>query len=189
MAVVRIEGHDDYLGLYGSEASREKYRRLIAQWHAGTPLEKPSFPAQVVGDASVSEMILAYLQRADGYYTKGGKPTKEPAISPGPRPLRQLYGLTPAGEFGPLALKSVRRTMVAADLCRFEVAAGFSTLSGCSSGPWKMIGSTRRSSRAESRVGLRKGWTEARESEPVKPVPDEMVDPIRPHAAASGSGP
>jgi hypothetical protein len=30
------------------------------------------------------------------------------------RKLRQTYGLTPAGEFGPLKLKAIRQTLVAA---------------------------------------------------------------------------
>ncbi len=35
-AVVRIQGKDHYLGLYGSDASHEAYQRLIAQWRAGS---------------------------------------------------------------------------------------------------------------------------------------------------------
>ena len=31
LAVVRIDGHDHYLGRFGSEESKEKYRRLIAE--------------------------------------------------------------------------------------------------------------------------------------------------------------
>ena len=32
LAVVRIDGHDRYLGKYNSLESREKYDRLIAEW-------------------------------------------------------------------------------------------------------------------------------------------------------------
>jgi hypothetical protein len=37
------------------------------------------------------------------------------------RPLRKLYGTTPACEFGPLALKAVREEMIQADICRNEI--------------------------------------------------------------------
>jgi hypothetical protein len=32
LAVVRINGHDRYLGKYGSAASSAAYRRIIAEW-------------------------------------------------------------------------------------------------------------------------------------------------------------
>src|SRR3954452_20709072 len=34
LAVVRIDGHDHYLGKYDSPESRERYHRLIAEWFA-----------------------------------------------------------------------------------------------------------------------------------------------------------
>ncbi len=33
-AVVRIDGHDHYLGPYDSPESHERYERLIAEWRA-----------------------------------------------------------------------------------------------------------------------------------------------------------
>src|SRR5262249_5396989 len=51
-----------------------------------------------------------------GYYVKNGRPTKEAAnVRLALRPLRQLYGQSPAAGFGPLTLKAVRRSMVEAD--------------------------------------------------------------------------
>jgi hypothetical protein len=42
LAVVRIDGRDLYLGKYGSEESREKYRRLVWQWSCNPgPPEAP----------------------------------------------------------------------------------------------------------------------------------------------------
>ena len=35
LAVVRIDGKDYYLGRFGSEESRAKYHRLMADWRAG----------------------------------------------------------------------------------------------------------------------------------------------------------
>ena len=35
LAVVRIDGHDHYLGKYDSPQSHENYHRLVAEWLAG----------------------------------------------------------------------------------------------------------------------------------------------------------
>jgi integrase len=49
----------------------------------------------------------------EGFYVKEGKPTSEQAtIRYALRYLRDLYGHTPAKDFGPLALKAVRQAMV-----------------------------------------------------------------------------
>src|SRR6476469_39312 len=79
LAVVRIDGKDHYLGRYGSEESREKYRRLLAGWLAGLPRDKAGRREDRGADLSVAELILAYVRFADDYYRKGGRPTKEPA--------------------------------------------------------------------------------------------------------------
>ena len=70
---------------------------------------EPSAPA----DLTVNELLLAYWRWAETYYVKGGKPTSEQAtIKHALRFVRQLYGPTPAKDFGPLALKAVRQAMV-----------------------------------------------------------------------------
>src|SRR3954451_25189742 len=42
LAVVRIDGHDVYLGRYDSPESREKYRRVVAECVAGAGVVPPS---------------------------------------------------------------------------------------------------------------------------------------------------
>ena len=37
LAVVRIDGRDVYLGRYDSPESREKYRRVVAEWLTRIP--------------------------------------------------------------------------------------------------------------------------------------------------------
>jgi hypothetical protein len=52
------------------------------------------------------------------YYVKDGKPTSEPGtIRQALRPVRELYGDTPAMGFGPLSLKAVRRAMIERGWC------------------------------------------------------------------------
>ncbi len=62
---------------------------------------------------SINELILAYWRFAEGYFVKNGKPTAHlDRIRSALRPLKELYGHTPAADFGPLALKAVRERMM-----------------------------------------------------------------------------
>ncbi len=55
---------------------------------------------------------LRYLDHAQGYYRKHGKPTDEfDNIRYSLRPLKQLYGRTLVSEFKPRSLKAVRQVM------------------------------------------------------------------------------
>ena len=124
LAVVRLDGKDHYLGKYNSEESREKYRRLVAEWLATSQSDLPHRPTKSDSDGglTVSELILAYVKFADGYYVKDGRPTVEPTnIRIVLRLVRRLYGITPANSFGPLALKAVREEMIRAGNCRSEI--------------------------------------------------------------------
>jgi len=121
-AVVRIDGKDVYCGIYGSSEAQQKYDRVIAEWlltnrptpTASTTTQNPA------NDFSVNELVLAYWTRhITTYYVKKGKPTSEQDnIRQALRFLRRLYGTTPAAQFGPLALKAVRQSMVEAGRCR-----------------------------------------------------------------------
>jgi hypothetical protein len=124
LAVVRLDGKDHYLGRYGSEESREKYRRLVAGWlAAGAAFASPADASH--GSApglTVNELILAYARFADAYYVKDGRPTVEPTdIRLALRVVHRLYGRTPVAYFGPLALKAVREEMIRAGTYRREI--------------------------------------------------------------------
>ena len=57
--------------------------------------------------ATVTEFVVAYTEFATGYYRKDGKPTNEVRmIKAAIKMARELYGRTPAAEFGPLALQA-----------------------------------------------------------------------------------
>jgi len=77
LAVVRIEGRDVYLGKYDSPESHERYRRGLAGWLSGIPGGALHAASKPDADLTVNEVILAYIQHADAYYLKGGKPTGE----------------------------------------------------------------------------------------------------------------
>ena len=58
-----------------------------------------------------------YLKYAKTYYRKNGKETREVGcLTDALRFVRELYGKTPADEFGPVALQVVRGQMIAARL-------------------------------------------------------------------------
>src|SRR4051812_13654080 len=79
-AVVRIDGHDHYLGRHGTEASHQAYRRTIAEWlalAAAPPATRPGQPH--APGLSVNELILAFVGRfAERHYRHpDGTPTGE----------------------------------------------------------------------------------------------------------------
>jgi integrase len=179
-AVATLGGRDYYLGRHGTEASRGEYDRLVAEWLAnGRPFLRAASGGGPV-DLTINELMLAYLDWADGYYVKNGKPTSEPVnIRLALRALRKLYGHTMARDFGPLALKTVRQTIVDSGLCRREVNKRTRHITRAFR--WAVENelvppSVHHGLKAVS--GLKKGRTDARESAPVKPVPDAFVDAI-----------
>src|SRR5438874_1183111 len=99
LAVVRIDGKDHYLGKYGTDESRERYRRVIAE-HLATPSPEspPRYQPSRDQGMAVGELIVAYWDRhVTSYYVKHGRPTSEQDnIRQALRFLRRLYGLVPA---------------------------------------------------------------------------------------------
>jgi len=182
-AVVTLDGRDFYLGRFGTDASRGEYDRLIAEWLTNGRRLPASAYAEG-GDLSVNEMLLAYLGHVDAYYVKNSKPDDRTGQHPtGDPPLRQLYGHTPARDFGPLALKAVRKAMVDAGLCRSEINRRVGRL--VRAFKWAVSEEMVPPSvhQALQVPGLRRGRADVRESEPVKPVPETFVESIRPHVS------
>lgn len=109
-AAVTLNGKHHYLGRYGTEAARRKYDRLIAEWLANNR-HLPKAGSQ--SGLDVSELLTLYVRHAKTYYLKNGKPTSSlEAIKQAIRPMRRLYGDTPAAEFGPRQLKAARQTLI-----------------------------------------------------------------------------
>jgi hypothetical protein len=109
-ARVIIRGKQHYLGPYGSEESREKYGRLIAELAVG----KAPDPAHDPGaKLLVVELLARYWEFAQGYYTKDGKPSGWLRhIKLILRHVRQHYAHVAAHEIGPLAFKTIRQTLI-----------------------------------------------------------------------------
>lgn len=102
-AVVRLNGQDIYLGEHGSAAAKAKYEGVIAEWLAnGRRLPQAK--------RTINEIVLAYVQHAQEYYAESPQEIKKIRLSL--RTLKELFGRTPAHEFGPLKLKAVRQRLL-----------------------------------------------------------------------------
>src|SRR5262249_37811858 len=109
---------DLLLGPYDSPGSRAEYARIVTEWElSGRRL--PTRQGQV---PSVNEVILRYYTYAEKYYRKNGQPTSQlERVRRSLKFVKELYGLEPATEFGPLALKAVRTKMVEAGWVRRHI--------------------------------------------------------------------
>ena len=180
-AVASLNGRDFYLGKYGTDASRAEYDRLIAEWLVnGRRLPRVR---EDITDYTITEVLAAYWKHAERYYVKDGRPTSEIAcIKQAVRPLKRLYGHTPASDFGPLALKAVRQALIDDHLSRNVINKHVSRVKRAFK--WaaenELIAPSFYHGLA-SVDGLRRGRTDAKETTPITAVPDEHVDAIRPH--------
>lgn len=169
-------------GAYNSPESLSAFARLQAELTASPSGIAP--PAVAPSGRTLSEVLLAFLKHAEGHYrgAEDGKPTSElreyKLII---RSLRELYGPTPADDFGPLALKAVRQTWLAVGLARSEInrrANMTRRLFKWAAGEELVRFETYH--RLTAVAGLQKGRTPARETEPVGPVDDETVNATLP---------
>jgi integrase len=187
-AVVRISGRDHYLGVYGTSESHEKYRRTIAE-HCGNA-QKTNISELVAGsrrdDLTVVELIAAYWEFTKTYYVKNGKATSEQkSIRLALRPLKSLYGTTPVGEFGPLALEIVREKMIEGGITRTRINQHIGRIRRMFKwGVSKELIPVTVHQALLCVEGLRRDRSRAKESEPVRPVPWEHVEAILPHLSA-----
>jgi integrase len=175
--------HDILLGLHDTPESRQEYARVIAEWEANG--HRPSQLSAAAGqDVTVAEVILAYWQHAQTYYRHpDGTPTKEADnIRLALRPLRRLYGHTPAVAFDSLALEAVRQEMIRAGHCRNRVNKDVSRIRRAfrwaTSKQLVLLSVWQSLATVE---GLRAGRSEARETAPVRPVAEQVVDATLPH--------
>lgn len=189
-AVVRIDGNDHYLGLYGSDESHARYQAAIAEWRSRQ--QSRDKPARDLPAGSrprllltITELIARYREFATEYYSWQGSPMRElQAIRYSLRPLRALYGSAPASEFGPLALKGVRQAMIEHGWCRQLINRRVNRIKRFFK--WAVSEELIPSSVFESlrKVdGLGYGRSGTRESAPVRPVADSVVNSTLPFLA------
>jgi integrase len=172
---------DFYLGSYGSKESKAEYARLLGEWSAAGRSIPQAGP--VPSDLTVAEVLLRFWRHAEGYYQDpDGRPAGElQNYRDTLRPLKAQYAHTLAREFGPLALKAVRESMIAAGLSRKVIN--------------QRVGRIKRVFKwavAEQLVpadvyhglqavaGLGQGRTTAPDPAPIEPVADDVVEKTLP---------
>jgi integrase len=177
---------DHLLGKYDTAESKEEYKRVVLDWEArGRRLAH----ADHKDDLTLAELIARYRKHVEEYYRHAdGTPTGEvQAMRYALRPLNHLCGPMPVSGFGPSALKAVRELMVRGyghpkygpqkPLCRTRINAQVKRIR-------RMFKWAVENDLAPPAVhqtlcavaALKRGRTQARESEPVKPVPRAVVE-------------
>jgi hypothetical protein len=99
-AFVTLSGKRKYLGNHGTQASRDEYDRVVGEWIATGRQGAAGRADQPVG-TTVSTVIAAFWTHAQTYYAacirQDGKVTGElDNYRLALKPLRRLYGATPA---------------------------------------------------------------------------------------------
>jgi Phage integrase family len=193
-ARVRIDGRDHYLGPIDSEQSVARYDALIDEWLRRKTVDRATL--------TVDELALRFLAYAKTYYVKDERlsdgsirrasdgsickrQTGEVAcIRAALRPLIRECGTVLAANFGPLKLKAVREAMIQSGATRKSINKHVHRirLAFCWAVENEMLAPSVYQALTAVR-GLRKGRTSAAESKPVKPVPLDLVEAIRPHVS------
>jgi hypothetical protein len=81
---------------HGTAASREAYKRFVAEWSQnGGRLPAPAHAV------TVTEVVVAYIEFATTYYRKDDQPTNEvQTVKAAVKIVRELYGRAPASAVG-----------------------------------------------------------------------------------------
>jgi integrase len=200
-AVVTLSGSDHYLGEHGTAESRERYNELLSRWLVNGRRMPGATSQQAL---SINELILAYFRHCEERYgprrTRG---TRLSQIRSAMQPVKQLFGSTPAVEFGPKALLVVQQRYVEGGWERKTRRNGKPVVETAK--PWSRktvndhIQVVKRMFRWAVREqmlpasiwqslsaveGLRSGDSAAPDPKKVCAVPDELVDAIRPYVSA-----
>jgi integrase len=196
--IVTLNGTDHYLGPWPSTSRaapvhiRQAYDRLIAEWYANGRQ-----PPQQAGIAlTVVEVIARFWEFVNEHYRRpDGTATSEPVeFKNAFRPLNHLYADLPANQFSPLKLEAVRRLMVDGylhprygkqiPLSRGVVNQRVDRIRRLFK--WsvaKELVAPEVHHALQAVTGLQRGRCKARETEPIKPVPQTMVDAVLPFVA------
>ena len=180
-AYVVLNGRAIYFGNHRTCDPKAQYHKVIAEWLANG--RQPQAPPNEI---TISELMARFWIHAEGYYRDAsGSPTKEMEnIRFSLRLLCELYGSTRAVEFGPRALKTIRKRMIDKGWCRNYVNKCISRIKALFK--WATAEEILPGSIYHTLAtvpGLKKGRSDARESEPIKPVLQEYVDAIQPYVS------
>jgi integrase len=181
---------DFLLGKHDTAASEEEYKRVVLEWEARGRRLPQTEPAN---DLTIAELIARYWQHVEAYYRHAdGTLTGEvQAMRYALRPLNHLHGAMLVPEFGPSALKAVRELMIHGydhpkygpqkPLCRTLINAQVKRIRRMFK--WAVENELAPPSVHQTLCAvapLKRGRTQAKESEPVKPVARAVVEDTLP---------
>lgn len=183
-AIVTLPDHvgrrrDVLLGEYGSEESKQRYDRELAEWRAnggGRRLRARS------GVPTIADIVLRFKNHAEQHYRHpdDDRVTSEVGVyRRAVRELLDLYSDEPADEFGPLKLKAVRQKMIDNNLSRRVINRFVMRIRGL----FKWAASEEFLpaivyQNLRTVMGLQRGRTSARECDPIRPIQDAHVEAI-----------
>jgi integrase len=175
-----VNGQWVSLGRCNSPESRQAHARVCAEL-AVSPA--PSLAPRPAPAATVDEVLLAFWRHAEQHYRRPDGSTTDTLTEyrAAFRPLRELYGTSPAAEFAPLALKAVRQRMVESGVCRSVVNSRVGKLKRVFK--WAVAEELLPVATYQALAtvaGLQKGRTGVRDHDPVGPIDDAVVDAVLP---------
>jgi integrase len=181
-ARMRLGGQDVHLGLYDSPESLAEFNRRVAEWMAQQRVALPATKEVV----RVSHVIKRFAQHLKTLYkSKSGRDTgTRETYRPVLKLLGELYGLTPAEDFGPLALKAIRLKMVERGNGRKYINEGAAKIIAA----FRFAASEQMISDAiyrklESVDNLKPRETAAAEPRKITPVSDEVFEKTLAHCS------
>lgn len=179
-AYVKVQGKVTYLGLHGTEASRDAYASIITALLAGRALPAALSPktSEQPSRLTVRDVCDRFSLYSQTYYSKNGKPTAEAGmVATACGHAARMFGDQPAEAFGPLALKTVRSHLVDSGLARSTINGSIRRI--CRAFKWaageELIPASVHQALATV-GGLRAGRTNAREPKPILPIENEAIE-------------
>ncbi len=177
-AFVRIDGKRYTLGKWNTPEASEQYRRILAKLESSSlcAVKEPTAP-------TVAELVAEFFNARRDYYVKGGKQTGQLARfkTAVAFPL-ELYSTLPASEFGAAKLAICRDAMVRSG--RFS-RTYVNSLVNCVRTIFRfavereLVSPTVLTS-LQALTPLMRGRCQARETTPVAPVDQDVVDATLP---------
>ena len=171
-----------YLGVWGKAETEERYRRFVADLVTSPSITEPAKTLTPAHQTEIVELCAAFLQHAQTWYVKNGKPTAQLGhVKQHIRILRDLFGSTPVADFGPLALQTIQKHLVANSYTRPGLNSrvqGIRRIFKWGVSQELVPPSVYQALSCVS--GLRKGRTTAPETQPIMPVDDATVDATLP---------
>ena len=171
-----------YLGPWGAKETEEAYERAVAQWLTNNR----SLPV-ASDEITISELVRDALVFYTDYFRRpdGSRSSSLGIFKLACDPLVRHYGSTLASDFGPLSLRTLREIWIDRGLTRKTVNEYCSAIKQM----FKWAASHEKVDisiyHALATVdNLKAGRSKAKDSEPVKPVPESHIYAVEPYVSS-----